>query len=127
MNWWLLIGAGMTAFIEIGHATAGKRMYYVPAVAEIGDPVVRTTVKFIWHLADAAFLVIIVGAVWAAMAGGPAVVAAISYAAAAFFAGLTVIHLSFSLRSGVANPMVTMFQWAFFLVAAFAFLMAALS
>lgn len=127
MNWWLLIGAGLTAFIEIGHATAGKRMYLVPARSAIGDPVVRTTVNFIWHLADAAFVVIIISAVWAAMSGGPAVVAAVSWAAAAFFAGLTVIHLSFSLRSGVANPLATMFQWALFLVAAFAFLLAGLS
>lgn len=126
MNWWLLIGAGMTAFIEIGHATAGKRMYLMPAVADITDDVVRTTVKFIWHLGDVAFVVIAISAVWAAVSGEPAVVAAVSYAAAAFFAGLTVIHLWFSLSSGIANPLTTMFQWSFFLVAAFAFLLAAL-
>ncbi len=127
MNWWLLVGAVMTAFIEVGHATAGKKMFLAPAVAEITNAEARTTMKFVWHLADVAFLVIVASALLAMLYGNTSMVTAFAGAVSAFFAGLVIVHLWFSLRSGIKNAPVKLFQWALFLVASAAFLMAALS
>lgn len=127
MNWWMLFGVVMTAVIEIGHATAGKNMYLAPAVASIENDEARTTMKFVWHLADVAFIVIAAVALLAMIADGGHMVRTVAGTASAFFAGLVVIHLWFSLRSGIANAPLKLFQWALFLVTSFVFLMAALS
>lgn len=127
MTFWLLVGAALTAFIEVGHATAGRRMYLDPAVAGIEDDEVRATIKFVWHITDVAFLMIVAGTLLSVYVGSSALSVPIAGAASAFFASLVVVHLWFALRSGIANAPIKLFQWAFFLAAAAAYLMAALS
>ncbi len=127
MNWWLLAGTALTAFIEMGHATAGKKMYLKPALADISNDEARTTMSFVWHLADVAFIMIIAGALLAAFYGGPGLVTIIAGAAAVFLAALAAVHLWFSLRSGIARAPIKLFQWALFLVTSAVFFMASIA
>ena len=127
MSWWLLAGVALTAFIEAGHATAGKKMYLVPALADISNDEARTTISFFWHLADVAFIMIIAGALLAVFYGSAGLVTIIAGAAAVFFAALAAVHLWYSLRSGIERAPVKLFQWALFLVTSAMFFMASIA
>ncbi len=124
---WLMIGVGLAALIEIGHATLGKKQFLRPALSDIGNNEARVVLNFVWHLADVAFVIIIIVAGLTAIAGEAAQVQLVGWVAGAFFGALGVMLLGLGLRSGIKNAPVKIFQWILFLAASAAFLLAAMT
>jgi hypothetical protein len=112
MNWWMLAAGGMAAICTLGHAVAGRTMFYRPISASITGAVHAGLFTAIWHLVTINFTLSAI-ALWAMAAGAGD--HAPAWLIAAQFAGYAVVYFAISIRLGGA---LKLFQWIPFMTTA---------
>ena len=115
----LIIGAGaLAAIILIGHATVGRREYFLPMKAADFDPYARRVMEFVWHMSTVSIALMCLALLGVgfglAAAGGELLV----LFATAHFVAWGLVHLLLGLTSGLPRAPMRMFQWILFLCVA---------
>jgi len=119
MNSYLLISAGLAAFMLIGHNTIGRKQFFLPMLAADFDLVAKRMMGFVWHLSTAALA--LPPFVLAYAGSDPAIAA--EYRALIIFLAVQygiigLIHLVNALTSGIPGAPIKLFQWILFFAVA---------
>jgi hypothetical protein len=112
MNWWMMAGGLMALLCALGHAVAGRSMFYRPIKAALAGDLQAGVFTGMWHpvtinFALSALVLVALGA------HGRHELAA--WFIAAQFAGYAAVYLAISLRLGGA---LRLFQWPLFAMTA---------
>lgn len=115
MNFYFLAAGAVALFIVIGHFVVGTPRYLVPALKADFEPVARNIVHALFHYVSA-FLILAAGGLLAAGAGLPSEDAgrAVAGFIALNFAGFAAVQMRVALQSGLAQPLLKLFQWMLF-------------
>jgi hypothetical protein len=105
MNWWLAAGGLMASICAVGHAIAGRKMFYRPIKSAITDELHAGVLTGMWHLITIHF---VLSAVTLFVLSFPGWGDAVAWLIAAQFAGYAALYLIISLRLGRA---LKLFQW----------------
>jgi hypothetical protein len=105
MNVWMLCAGAMALICTLGHAVAGRRMFYRPIKSAIGDDIQSGVFSGMWHLITINFALSAAALLVVSTTGRQE---ALAWLIAAQFAGYALAYLAISLRLGSA---VALFQW----------------
>ena len=106
MNWWMLAGSLMTLICAVGHAIAGRNMFYRPIKTTLECKLHAGVFSGMWHLITIHFTFSAIALLALGIRGAGA---AVAWLVAAQFAGYTLVYVVISLRLGGAFRL---FQWA---------------
>ncbi len=112
MNWWMLAGGLMALVCALGHAIAGRGMFYRPIKAAIADDLRAGVFTGMWHLITINFTLsalVLIGL------GAYARQDLAAWFIAVQFGGYAAVYLAISLRLGGA---LRLFQWPLFAITA---------
>ena len=56
MDFWLIGSGAVAAFMLIGHATMGRKQFFLPMLDVSFDPAAKRVMEFVWHMATAALV-----------------------------------------------------------------------
>ena len=105
MNWWMVAGGTMALICAVGHAIAGRSMFFGPIKSDLRSEVHAAVFTGMWHIITINFVLSAIALVALSMPGfGNAVAWLIS----AQFAAYVAVYLVTSLRLGGA---LKLFQW----------------
>ena len=116
MNFWLIGSGAVAAFMLIGHATMGRKQFFLPMLDVSFDPAAKRVMEFVWHMATAALVLPPIVLLYAGFsgAGGEAMKFVIAYLALQFGAW-GAVHLLVISTAGIPGAVYKLFQWSFFL------------
>ena len=105
MNWWMLAAGTMALICAVGHAIAGRSMFYRPIKSDLRSELHASVFAGMWHIITINFALSAIALVALSTRGyGNAV----AWLVAAQFAGYAVVYVVISLRLGGA---LKLFQW----------------
>ena len=105
MNWWMLAAGTMALICAVGHAIAGRSMFYRPIKSDLRSELHASVFAGMWHIITINFALSAIALVALSTRGyGNAV----AWLVAAQFAGYAVVYLIISLRLSAA---LKLFQW----------------
>jgi hypothetical protein len=117
MNTYLLVSAGLAAFMLVGHSTIGRKQFFLPMVAADFDPVAKRVMEFVWHMSTAALFLPPFALAYAASDAAIATeLRPLVLFLALQYGAIGVIHLTVAATSGIAGAPLKLFQWSLFLV-----------
>ena len=115
----LIIGAGaLAAIILIGHATVGRREYFLPMKAADFDPYARRVMEFVWHMSTVSIALMCLALLGVGFGYAPVGGELLVLFATAHFVAWGLVHLLLGLTSGLPRAPMRMFQWVLFLCVA---------
>ena len=105
MNWWMLAAGTMALICAVGHAIAGRSMFYRPIKSDLRSELHASVFAGMWHIITINFALSAIALVALSTRGyGNAV----AWLVAAQFAGYAAVYLVMSLRLSGA---LKLFQW----------------
>ena len=105
MNWWMVAGGTMALICAVGHAIAGRSMFFRPIKSDLRSEIHAAVFTGIWHIVTINFALSAIALVALSARGHGNTVASLI---AAQFAGYAAVYLVLSLRLGRA---LKLFQW----------------
>jgi len=105
MNWWMVAGGTMALICAVGHAIAGRSMFFRPIKSDLRSELHAVVFTGMWHIITINFTLSAMALVALSARGHGNIVASLI---AAQFAGYAAVYLVLSLRLGGA---LKLFQW----------------
>ena len=105
MNWWMLAAGTMALICAVGHAIAGRSMFYRPIKSDLRSELHAGVFTGMWHIITINFTLSAIALVALNTCGNGN---AVAWLVAAQFAGYAAVYLIISLRLSAA---LKLFQW----------------
>ncbi len=105
MNWWMLVAGLMALICAVGHAIAGRSVFYRPIKSDLRSELHASVFAGMWHIITINFALSAIALVALSTRGDGN---AVAWLVAAQFAGYAVVYLIISLR---LNAALKLFQW----------------
>jgi hypothetical protein len=116
MNAYFLVSGALAAFMLVGHATIGRKQFFLPMLGATFDPTSKRIMEFVWHMSTVALALPPVALIYAGLEGVSAASLKILIGfLAAQFAAWGVVHLALIGTSGLPGAVYKQFQWSLFL------------
>ncbi len=119
MNVYLLVSGVLAAFILVGHATIGRKQFFLPMLAASFDPTSKRIMEFVWHMSTVALVLPPVVLIYSGLqASTYTATGLIIWFLALQFAAWGLVHLLLVATSGLPGAVYKLFQWTLFLATA---------
>jgi hypothetical protein len=105
VNWWMVAGGTMALICAVGHAIAGRSMFFRPIKSDLRSELHAVVFSAMWHIITINFTLSAIALAALSARGHGNIVASFI---AAQFAGYATVYLVLSLRLGGA---LKLFQW----------------
>ena len=115
MNVLLLISGGLAAVMVLGHATIGRKQFFLPMLDVSFDATAKRIMSFVWHMSTATLVAAAAALLYAGLApgdgaaGGP-----LAFYVAAQFLAYGAVHLFLVSTSKLPGAVYKQFQWSLF-------------
>jgi hypothetical protein len=112
MNWLVTIAGVVAAFVVVGHFAVGAKQFLKPMLEADFDPVARKVMHCVFHYVSvfivlSCIALLALGTGMVVVEGGALLVRFI----AVNFLLFAIWQIVLALRSGIAKPLTTFFQW----------------
>ena len=115
MNVLLSLSGTLAAFMVVGHATLGRKQFFVPMLEASFESAAKRIMAFVWHMSTLTLIAAAAALFYAASAPADGAVGqALALYAAVQFLAYGAIHLFLVATSKLPGAVYKQFQWALF-------------
>ncbi len=115
MNVLLLISGALATFMVLGHATIGRKQFFLPMMEASFDATAKRIMTFVWHMSTVTLVVAAAALIYAGLTlgdgaeGGP-----LALFVALQFLAYGAVHLVLVSTSKLPGAVYKQFQWSLF-------------